>query len=477
MLKKLFVLPLITLCLPCLAAADDPMFTARFNIDLCPEYKEGGVVFDIVYTVGTDPTLRAPNIVNSSIDTNTNTAVYDLTFPAFFGTTPFNVASSCRNAFGYSDASNVVSVSNCDVLALKDTDGDGIPNHLEDTNCDNFFSPGDISNPDNVDTDGDGVRDLVERLSNSDPTNPGSSPRPYIYSSAVFDPDGNGDANAVVWRGAQGLWFVRDFIQPGQHISFPFGVKGDIPLFYQPLSGTSNAAVIRRVGNDYLWLFRGVGFTRSTGAQETAITFGIFGDNIVPGAWEQAGMTSPAIARLFNGVWTWVIYLRDGTLKYVEWGGNGDIPKPQDFDGDGILDVAVYRPSLGKTYYLSSITGMPHTEDFGSGTAEHTVRGDFTGDGKEDITTWESGTGLFASMTSDNGFDSAAAAAKDPNHYFELPLGLYNVHLPINWNKRGGILLYTVIDHAQGLRYWRDNNSPTGTIRSEQWGVVGDHQG
>lgn len=457
--------------------AEDPSFVAELTVELCPEYPEGGVVLDMVYTVGQDPTLKVADVVSQNIDTDTNQAKIQLRFPSFFGTLPFHVSSSCRNARGFSIPSNVVSFSNCDVLATRDTDADGISDNLEDTNCDNFFSPGDASNLHNVDTDGDGVRDLVERLAATDPTNPASSPRPNIISAAVFDPDGNGDANAVAWRGTRGTWFIKDFTSPGQHLSFNFGLKGDIPIVYQPEAAPSNVAVVRRVGTDYHWFFRGPGILGADTNPQTTLRFGIFGDNIIPGSWEKPGVTNPAVARLFNGVWTFIIYQQDGSARSVVWGGNGDIPKPQDFDGDGILDVAVYRPSEQKTYWISSISGLGAIEDFGSGTAEHTVRGDFSGDGKEEITVWEPNTGVYSSLVSDNGFDSAKAMLKDPDHYFEMQLGLYNIHLPMNWNRRGGLLLYTVIDHAQGLRYWRTNNAPDGAIIIEQWGLQGDHLG
>ena len=473
-----YCIPLLVLLLvPTVAGADDPSFVTRLTVELCPEYQEGGIVFEMSYTVGADPTPLPANIVGQTFDNPNNTTTVDLSFPAFYGTIPFNISSTCRNAKGFSVPSNILSLSNCDVLATKDSDGDGITNNLEDTNCDNFFSPGDVSNPDNVDTDGDGVRDLVETIQGFDPTDPGNSPRPYIYSSAVYDPDEDGQANAAAWRGTTGTWFIRDYEQVGQHLAIVFGTSGDLPFFYQPDGAPSNLGLVRRSGNDYHWHLRGPGFKRDDDSLENVIVFGIFGDNVIPGAWEKPGVTNPAVARLFNNTWSFIIYQSDGSAKIVVWGGNGDIPKPQDFDGDGILDVAVFRPSEQKTYWISSITGFGHINSFGSGTAEHTVRGDFTGDGKEEISVWEPISGIYSSMLSDNGFDDSLTAAKDPNHYFEMQLGLYNVHLPLNWNKRGGILLYTVVDHALGIRYWRENNDPNGAFVTEQWGLPSDHLG
>ncbi len=452
-------------------------FDAKATLTLCPEYRFGGVEVDVKYTVGVDPTVFDAEVIDSKINSEENTGTFTLRLPSFYGVLPFNVQAFCRSSRGTSDSSNSLSISNCDNLANYDVDQDGIPNHFEDTNCDNFFSPGDASNPDNVDTDGDGVRDLVEGLQGFDPTNPGDSPRPFVFSGQSFDPDGDDNANAVVWRGSVGTWFVKDFGNAGNTIAFPFGLPADIPFTYAPAGLTSNVGVIRFVGNQLQWLFRGAGFLRSSGQRATTINFGLFGDNIILGPWENPGVTSPAVARLFNNQWTFFVFLSDGSIRSQNWGGNGDIPKVQDYDGDGLFDIAVFRPSTSQTFIIRSGDNEVVTYDFGTGTADHTVRGDYTGDGIGDVSFWEPISGLFTVMTSDNGFNPSRAQAKDPDHYRELQLGLFNVHLPINWNVQNGQLLFTVVYHNSGLRFFRPDNESSNQPQVFQWGLPGDHQG
>ena len=454
-----------------------PTSRSKVEIDLCPEYRFGGVALDVYYTIGNDPTQRPAPLESLQFDSEMRKASAELTLPTTMGNTPFKVYAYCRDAQAISAVSNTLSISNCNVISQFDTDLDGLTNNFEDTDCNNAFSPGDASNVFNVDTDGDGVRDLVEVLAGKDPANPGSSPRPYVYSSAPYDPDADGNSNSVVWRSATGTWFINNFITPGNYLAFNWGKLGDIPFSYVPEAAASDVGVIRATNNQLRWLFHGVGYRAADGRRLKDIPFGLFGDNIILGPWEVPGVTNIAVTRLFADSWQFFILKRDGTVRVQFWGGNGDIPKVQDYDGDGIFDIAVFRPASQQTFIIKSTDGKVASYQFGTGTAEHTVRGDFDGDGIDDISFWESTTGLFFSMTSSAGFDDVRARAHDPSHYFELQLGVYSVHLPLNWNYQNGVLLYTVVDHATGYRYYRPGNLPSAPPTVTQWGINGDHQG
>ncbi len=458
------------------AHAISPTFVAEAKLDLCPEYQLGGVTIEVKFRVGVDATYQDATILSQQI-LDSQHGVFRVALPSGYGTVPLNVAAFCRNGYGLGKPSNEIPITNCQALALIDQDNDGIPNDMEDTDCGNYFSPADRSNPENVDTDGDGVRDLVELLSGTDAINPGSSPRPYIFASAPFDPDGDGNSQPIVFRPSSSTWFIRDANGPGNHQSFPFGTTGDVPFTYTPRNAGEDVGVVRTANRNLTWLFHGAGFLRNTGLRETSIPFGIYGDNLIPGPWELPGVTNPAVARLFNGYWSFFFYRADGTIRTVVWGVNGDIPKPDDYDGDGIFDVAVYRPSTFTTYAILSSNGSALIQTFGGPTVDHTVRGDFTGDGKSDISFWEPLSALFTSLTSDNGFDEALGAAKDPDHYQELTLGTYFVTLPLNWQLIGHKLHYSVVDHATGVRTYLPDNSSGSTPVTTQWGLPGDAQG
>jgi len=453
-------------------------FPFKVELDLCSEYQLGGVDVSVKYRVEPNPDFVEAEILSSVVDEVENSAVFEILIPAQFGTRNIAVAAFCSNSFGESIASNEVLTSNCQSLETIDSDLDGLSNAAEDLNCDNFYSPGDLSNPDNLDTDGDGVRDFIELLYQTDPSNPGSSPRPRIYSGMSFDPDGNGNSNPVAFRPTTGNWFIKDFTSPDNHIAINFGLAGDTPFVYQSAGAeTSDLGVIRLVGTDYQWLFRGSGFHNSAGQSQNSLNFGIFGDNIIPGPWEREGITNPAVARLVNGTWFFYILEATGNVRISIWGGDGDIPAVADYDGDGLFDIAVYRPSNSTLYTINSSDGVIQILEFGTFTAEFSFRGDVTGDGKDDITFWEPVNGLFTSLLSDQGFDDQLGAARDPEHYLEMQLGLIIVHLPLSRNSQNGKDLLTVVDHATGYRFSRPDNNPSAQIIAEQWGLTGDSLG
>jgi hypothetical protein len=58
-----------------------------------------------------------------------------------------------------------------------------------------------------------------------------------------------------------------------------------------------------------------------------------------------------------EGAW-YVLKSSDGSSFALQFGVTEDRPVPADYDGDGMADVAVFRPSTGIWYLLGSTSGF-----------------------------------------------------------------------------------------------------------------------
>jgi hypothetical protein len=75
----------------------------------------------------------------------------------------------------------------------------------------------------------------------------------------------------------------------------------------------------------------------------------------VPGDYDGNGVTDIAVWRPQNGYW----YVKN--IKNEQWGAAGDVPVSADYNGDAISDLAVWRPSIGYWFiknYFNILWGM-----------------------------------------------------------------------------------------------------------------------
>ncbi len=115
--------------------------------------------------------------------------------------------------------------------------------------------------------------------------------------------------------------------------------------------------------------------------------------------------TDFAVARSANGTsqTTWSIFNSMGATSGAAWGigvgfAGGDIATPEDFDGDGKTDIAVWRPGAALTaafYILNSATNTVTISQFGQTGDDPSVVDDYDGDGKADVAVYRPGAQSF----------------------------------------------------------------------------------
>lgn len=132
-----------------------------------------------------------------------------------------------------------------------------------------------------------------------------------------------------------------------------------------------------------------------------------------------AGAADLVAWRPSTGMW-YVLKSGDGTVfslqTSVQWGYGAakDVPVPGDYDGDGRIDLAVWRPSIATWYVLKSSENYDAQRSLvvqwgDSGDAP--VQGDYDGDGKTDLSVWRSSTSTSLVLKSTQGYSAQQCVA------------------------------------------------------------------
>ena len=160
---------------------------------------------------------------------------------------------------------------------------------------------------------------------------------------------------------------------------------------------------------------------------------------------------------------TWLSSLSNGNpTSSREWGINGDLLVPGDYDGDRSDDVAIYRSSDATFYIIQSATQTLRIEQLGQSGDNPRVVGDYDGDGRDDPAVYRSG-------------------AQSTWFYRRSQTGLFTA---VDWGQTGDFpapgdydgdgKADFVVQRAEGSngRFWKRLSS--GTFTSELFGLASD---
>ena len=189
----------------------------------------------------------------------------------------------------------------------------------------------------------------------------------YLYlmwdSPIPADYDGDGRTDLAVYTEQDYLPAPGSFVilqsSTGTKIKKEFGTNMDkvVPKDYDG-DGKADIAIFRdesftagadKVGNWYI--------LQSSDDKVRIEKFGFEDDKPVPEDYDGDGKDDLAVWRPSNGVW-YRLNSSDNTFVAIHFGISRDEPTPADYDGDGKTDIAVFRPSTGVWYLLRSTEGF-----------------------------------------------------------------------------------------------------------------------
>ncbi|MBI1763989.1 MAG: putative Ig domain-containing protein [Acidobacteria bacterium] len=238
----------------------------------------------------------------------------------------------------------------------------------------------------------------------------GAGYAPYFDDIVPGDYDGDGKADHAIWRGADSIWYIRKS-SDGQAI-LQFWGANYFPYFDIPTpgdydgDGKTDIGVFRRSGT---WFVR-----RSSDGQNMIVNHGQQDDIPVPADYDGDGKCDLAVFRpgAIAPAPNWIILNSStNTITSIQWGAGYapyfDTPVPADYDGDGKVDLAIWRGADSIWYIRKSSDGQALLQYWGANYAPYfdiPAPGDYDGDGKADVAVWRRSGTWFIIRSSDGNF-------------------------------------------------------------------------
>lgn len=163
-------------------------------------------------------------------------------------------------------------------------------------------------------------------------------------------------------------------------------------------------------------------------------------------------------------------YTRSSDALFVQtpWGNLqlGDQEANADYDGDGKIDIAVFRETDGNWYILRSSDGQMIVDHWGM-SGDNAFPGDYDKDGKADLAVVRAENGQlvwYIRRSSDSTYNVFYWGLSTDTVYYRTPID-------IDADGANDVLVSRDVD---GLRYFYARQSSDGTMFVRQWGLASD---
>ncbi len=190
--------------------------------------------------------------------------------------------------------------------------------------------------------------------------NPGDEP-------FTGDWDCDGDETPGLYRRSDGFVYLRQSNTEGvADLEFYFGNPGDKPLVGDFNGDGCDTVSLYRPSEHRIYIINDLGEDgKGLGAADFHYTFGDTGDVPFVGDFDGDGIDEVALRRPSTGkiLLKWELSAGNADYQFI-YGQTGDVPVAGDWNGDGVDTVAVYRPSNGNWYIRINNSG---------GAADHVV--------------------------------------------------------------------------------------------------------